>query len=229
MIGAFVIDEYKTTHQENRQYFLKDHLGSIDVVMNHFGDGVNNSENLSFDPFGKRRLATNWLESSDDIVTSNTARGFTGHEHLDDLGLIHMNGRVYDPQLARFTSADPNIDGATSVQGFNRYTYVHNNPLSASDPTGFFKWSKVRDKWVKPIAAIAITAMSGGTLAGVMFSGFMSNLIMSGGDLKSAFIGAFTAALFCRRGLGQLDQQNQRRIFELRRLRSKPRGEHLGE
>jgi RHS repeat-associated protein len=29
-------------------------------------------------------------------------RGYTGHEHLDDFGLINMNGRVYDPRLARF-------------------------------------------------------------------------------------------------------------------------------
>ena len=195
MIGAFVLEDYGTSRQENRQYFLKDHLGSTDVVMNNYNNGTSNIERLSFDPFGKRRLATNWTDSSS-ITASSTKRGFTGHEHLDDIGLIHMNGRVYDPQLGRFTSADPNIDGATSVQGFNRYSYVQNNPLSASDPTGFFKWSKFRDQWVKPIAAIAISVMSGGTLAGVMFGGFMSSLIMSGGDLKSACIGAFTAALF---------------------------------
>ena len=26
-----------------------------------------------------------------------TPRGYTGHEHLDRFGLIHMNGRIYDP------------------------------------------------------------------------------------------------------------------------------------
>jgi len=34
-------------------------------------------------------------------------RGFTDHEHLDSVGLIHMNGRVYDPTISRFVSADP--------------------------------------------------------------------------------------------------------------------------
>jgi RHS repeat-associated protein len=38
-----------------------------------------------------------------------TPRGFTGHEHLDNVGLIHMNGRVYDQEIARFVSTDPLI------------------------------------------------------------------------------------------------------------------------
>jgi RHS repeat-associated protein len=29
-------------------------------------------------------------------------RGYTGHEHLDSVGLINMNGRLYDPKLHRF-------------------------------------------------------------------------------------------------------------------------------
>jgi RHS repeat-associated protein len=34
-------------------------------------------------------------------------RGYTGHEHLDAVELTHMNGRVQDPELGRFISADP--------------------------------------------------------------------------------------------------------------------------
>jgi hypothetical protein len=48
-----------------------------------------------------------------------------------------MNGRVYDPALGRFTSADPLIDGVFNSQGWNRYAYVHNRPLSATDPSGY--------------------------------------------------------------------------------------------
>jgi len=33
--------------------------------------------------------------------------GFTGHEHDPDLGLINMKGRLYDPAIGRFISADP--------------------------------------------------------------------------------------------------------------------------
>ena len=67
-----------------------------------------------------------------------TTRGFTGHEQLDAVGLIHMNGRVYDPQLGRFLSADPFVQDASNLQALNPYSYVQNNPLSFTDPTGHF-------------------------------------------------------------------------------------------
>jgi len=49
-----------------------------------------------------------------------------------------MNGRVYDPELGRFLSADPFVQDLTNLQAHNRYTDVLNNPLSLTDPTGFF-------------------------------------------------------------------------------------------
>ena len=63
--------------------------------------------------------------------------GFTDHEQLDAVGLIHMNGRVYDPELGRFLSADPFVQAPLSSQSYNRYSYVFNNPLSFTDPSGF--------------------------------------------------------------------------------------------
>ena len=69
--------------------------------------------------------------------TAKTTRGFTGHEQLDEVGLVHMNGRVYDPELGRFLSADPFVQDATDLQAFNLYAYVRNNPLSLLDPSGF--------------------------------------------------------------------------------------------
>jgi hypothetical protein len=49
-----------------------------------------------------------------------------------------MNGRVYDPEVARFLSADPFVQFPGSTQGYNRYAYVNNNPMSYSDPSGYF-------------------------------------------------------------------------------------------
>jgi len=70
------------------------------------------------------------------LNTSN--RGYTDHEHLDNLtGLIHMNGRVYDSNIGRFISADPYVFEPYNTQGLNRYNYVANNPLSFTDPSGF--------------------------------------------------------------------------------------------
>lgn len=68
-------------------------------------------------------------------------RGYTGHEHLD-FGLIHMNGRVYDPRWGRFLQADPIIQSPYDLQNYNRYSYVMNNPLSFTDPTGFSPWTR---------------------------------------------------------------------------------------
>lgn len=63
-----------------------------------------------------------------------TTRGYTGHEMIDTVGLVHMNGRVYDPILGRFLSADTFIQAPEYTQSFNRYSYVINNPLSATNP-----------------------------------------------------------------------------------------------
>ena len=65
-----------------------------------------------------------------------TARGYTGHEHLERTGLIHMNGRVYYPVLGRFLSPDPVVADATYSQSWNAYSYALNSPLSFSDPSG---------------------------------------------------------------------------------------------
>ncbi|WKZ13596.1 MAG: RHS repeat-associated core domain-containing protein [Gammaproteobacteria bacterium] len=72
-----------------------------------------------------------------------------GHEHLDNLSLVHMNGRVYDPKLGRFLSADPLLGDPGNPQSLNPYSYVGNKPLSLTDPTGFEAWS------LAPDAAIA--------------------------------------------------------------------------
>lgn len=126
----------------SKSFVYNDHLGSVDVIT----DGAGTiRQSLSFNPWGERRGGENWASafSVNDLTLSGftqaiTTRGYTGHEMLDDAGLIHMNGRIYDVKLGRFLQADPFIDGATSTQGYNRYSYVHNNPLNATDPSGFF-------------------------------------------------------------------------------------------
>ena len=68
-----------------------------------------------------------------------TSRGYTGHEHLDRTGFIHMNGRLYDPQLGRFLGPDPIVAAPGSGQSWNSYSYVSNSPLSFVDPGGQFQ------------------------------------------------------------------------------------------
>lgn len=81
-----------------------------------------------------------WEQVSPDpqeYTATSTRHGFTLHEQLDNLDLVHMNGRVYDPQVGRFVSADPNVFYPENLQDYNRYSYVWNNPLSFTDPDGF--------------------------------------------------------------------------------------------
>jgi RHS repeat-associated protein len=61
---------------------------------------------------------------------------------LDNLDLVHMNGRVYDPLIGRFISADPFVQEPLFSQSLNRYSYVANNPLSYVDPSGYSWLSK---------------------------------------------------------------------------------------
>jgi RHS repeat-associated protein len=86
----------------------KDHLGSVVALTDETGAVA---ERLSFDAWGKRRNP-NGSDDPAGALTSQATRGFTGHEMLDDVDLVHMNGRVYDPITARFTSADPFVKHA---------------------------------------------------------------------------------------------------------------------
>jgi RHS repeat-associated protein len=107
-----------------------DHLGSITALATSAGEVV---QRFSYDAWGKRRGAQDWQSSN---VSATGIRGYTGHEHMDDVGLIHMNGRLYSPLLGRMLSPDPVTQAPNDGQNYNRYSYVFNNPLKFSDPSG---------------------------------------------------------------------------------------------
>ena len=110
-----------------------DRLGS---VIGYTDASGNLKERLGYDAWGKRRT-TDGSATPDTLDGQVDHRGFTGHEMLDQLDLVHMNGRVYDPLIGRFLSADPLIQEPTNGQSYNRYTYVFNNATNLTDPTGF--------------------------------------------------------------------------------------------
>jgi RHS repeat-associated protein len=62
--------------------------------------------------------------------------GFTGHRHDQDIELIDMRGRLYDPVVGRFMQADPIIARPYFSEGLNPYTYAVNSPMSWVDPSG---------------------------------------------------------------------------------------------
>lgn len=115
------------------QYLHKDHIGSTTLITDSLANVV---AELSYDAWGKRRKL-DWSYNTDSSLSILYQRGFTGHEHYDYFDIIDMNGRIYDPVLGRFLSPDPVITDGINLQSYNRYSYVINNPLTLTDPSGF--------------------------------------------------------------------------------------------
>ncbi len=116
----------------SHRYVHRDHLGSVTTLTDEITGNV--VERYSYDAWGMRRSAADWQSS---VTSALENRGYTGHEHLDDVGIIHMNGRIYSPSLGRMLSPDPVTQAPENGQNYNRFTYAFNNPLKYTDPSGF--------------------------------------------------------------------------------------------
>ncbi|WP_237319182.1 RHS repeat-associated core domain-containing protein [Vibrio sp. J1-1] len=133
-LNTLTIDRQKQLKNKQVRYLHYDALDSVDMVTDGYGLVV---EKRSYDTWGKQRHVQWQDKSAASVVQAAiTNRGYTGHEEIVEVGLIHMNGRVYDQDLGRFTSADPLVQSPYVVNSFNRYSYVMNNPLKYTDPTG---------------------------------------------------------------------------------------------
>src|SRR5690606_32006901 len=121
--------------------------------------------------------------------------GFTGHEHFFEVGLVHMNGRMYDAKLGRFLSPDNYIQDPFNTQSFNRYGYVWNNPLSITDPDGEIFWAVVGIAAAIGAAIGAITYVLNAAITGDWsWSGFGMSIL--GGALTGALGGAIAPGMF---------------------------------
>lgn len=154
--GRAVFSQVETTPGGLEAYYvLHDHGGSVDRLVRAAGAGADGLA-LSFDAWGKRRN-TNWSADPADQRFGDThwsERGYTGHEHLDNVRLVHMNGRLEDPILGRMISPDPMLGSLADPQALNPYSYVANNPASYYDPSGYFL-SKLRSFFKRAIRHVA--------------------------------------------------------------------------
>jgi len=226
VIGGEMVATIETpdANPNNRtvKYMHSDHLGSVQTVTSGtavISNGVTIPagtvlEKLDYDPWGQRRFGgtvggsyAGDIDTLGSLFGIQTDRGFTGHEMLDDVGLIHMNGRIYDARLARFLSADPFIQDNANSQAYNRYSYVSNNPLAATDPSGYFlsklfkSIGKFFKKFGKQILSFVITVI-GYVLA--PYTGGMSIYLagMVNGFISGGWKGAMFAALSAGAGGG---------------------------
>ena len=116
---------------------LTDRLGSLMSLYNSGGI----VQKFSYDAWGNRRHSlTGVALSSAELADANsiTSCGYTGHEHIDEFGLINMNARIYDSKIGMFISVDPQ---AGSYPGTYPYTYCGGDPMNRVDPTGEDYWS----------------------------------------------------------------------------------------
>ncbi len=152
----------QSTGTNTTRYTLEDHQGSVAQITDAAG-AVYVSE--SFNAFGTRRDASTWSGSCmcTDLQKINgvTHVGYTGQEAIGgvSMGLVHMNGRVQDAVTGRFLSADPYVSDPGRTQGYNRYSYVNNNPLSYIDPSG---WGSENEIPNNPSPAPGTDVPSGG-------------------------------------------------------------------
>src|SRR5690606_37568243 len=198
-----------------------DALGSTVAVTN--GSGQLQAHYL-YDAWGKQSQVMAGFVGANPIAPAASRRAYTGHENVEGLDIIHMNGRIYYPTLAHFMQADPIVQAPGNSQSYNRYSYVLNNPLSYTDPSGYSWISKQWKKWGKiVVAAVSVVvtygaasgwvagwgatwgtaeprtsaaplAWAGGAAAGAM-AGFVGGAVSSG-SLKGALQGAFSGAVF---------------------------------
>lgn len=116
-------------------HLVRDYQGSIMSLVDPSGYW---HSDWSYDAWGRpRNPQTHAVYNPSALTTYSSAyRGYCGHEHLPQFGLINMNARLYDPITSRFLSPDPYVQSPENSQNFNRYSYCLNNPTKYTDPSG---------------------------------------------------------------------------------------------
>ncbi|NVJ60821.1 MAG: hypothetical protein HWE27_10535 [Gammaproteobacteria bacterium] len=190
--------------ESKMHYMHTDHQGSIIALSD---SGGAEEQRFRYDPFGKQYAAVkaSGIYNFAASLTKHAVmdKGYTGHEMVNPVDIIHMNGRIYDANLGRFLQADPHIQAPKNLQNMNRYAYVLNNPMSYTDPSGYF--FKSLKKYWKTIASVAVGIMTAGAgLGWALGGGFLTGYITTG-SLRGAIAGAMSAGLFY--GIGTAFQE----------------------
>ena len=182
--GSDLVGNYD---RSERRYYLKDHLGSIRTTVDQNGavDGY-----TDYYPFGKTMPGRSYTNQNDPL----NAHKYTGHERDDDanLTLDYMLARNYDPEIGRFLQIDPAKLLWSSekimkhnLYGLSPYTYVRNNPLILTDPTGFvdwkgFFWGAARTVGGVATAVGGVVAVVAGSAAEVPSVGTSTAVVLGG-------------------------------------------------
>ena len=145
-VTGSVTDEYiffnkmRTAHWNlsggTLSYYFGDQLGSARVVTNSVG-AVPSMDDTDFYPFGGER---------DVLSSSGNNYKFTGKERDSESGLDNFGARYDSSQYGRFMSPDPLGGKLIDPQTLNKYSYVRNNPINLTDPTGMYECEDDQNK-----------------------------------------------------------------------------------
>lgn len=196
------------------KFLHKDYLGSILAISDEAGNKLEQRHYDAWGNFTHLKIGNASITTDQSVIKGALLlidRGYTGHEHFMDVGIIHMNGRLYDPLLRRFLNADENIQDPTNTQNYNKYGYVMNNPMMYNDPDGEFwmwlagavvggylngvaanggNWNPTKWNWEKTWSAVL-----GGAIGGAAISGALGNIASNAGAIKSFLPGIVSGGL----------------------------------
>jgi RHS repeat-associated protein len=202
--------------QSNGSYkFLhKDYIGSILAVSDEAGNKLEQRHYDAWGNFTHLKIGTQPVITNKVLISESALlidRGYTSHEHFGDVGIIHMNGRLYDPLLRRFLNADENIQDPTNTQNYNKYGYVMNNPMMYNDPNGEFLWwlaGSLAGGYINGVQAnggalnpfkwnwqSTWSAVLGGAIGGAAIGGALGNITQNPGAIKSFLPGIVSGGL----------------------------------
>ena len=193
----------RSNGSEDTHYLHKDTQGSVGLITDEHANVVSQS---LYDPFGKQTKLQQASFLSNFTYSEVSHQGYTGHHMLNDVGIIHMKGRIYDPSIGRFMQADPFIQAPENTQNYNRYSYVLNNPMSMTDPSGYnflrkaagFLTNGILEPVFRAVPELRfVSNVVGCAVGNVMQCGAIvfGNAIASGASITGAFRSSVTSMI----------------------------------
>ena len=150
-------------------YYIYNAHGDVVGLVNDAGTVVNTYE------------YTPWGEIRSESETVDNPIKYAGEYYDDELDMIYLRARYYNPQIGRFTSLDIEEGEISNPLDMNRYVYCRNNPIKYVDPSG-------EDPITLTVGTVAIIKFAIGAILAVGATYTLSNLVKNISDNRKHHI-----------------------------------------